>query len=192
MLAYHNQLHDGNRAVYDNELSAAIVHDDFGYPIIHHPHDYHIMGHDEIDFYLMTDPAYMTLEQLNIFKKIGSSVKKATSSVGKKIKRTTKKASARGKRFWKKNKGKIKKGVNIADKVTGAVDTFASMGGAAVCGPYAAACKAGAKGAHVATSVAAAAANKYIKDDKKKMMLQMLLAQQAYEQQMAANMGYMY
>ena len=153
-----DQIYLDNTAVADNALSAAIFHDDFGYPIIHHPYDGHYMGHDEIDFYLMTDPVYMTLEQLNVMKNIGSKIKKTASSVGSKIKGGAQKAAAGGKKFYNNHKGQIKKGINVANKVAGGVDTFAGMGGAALCGPYAGACKAGAMGAHAATSVANAAA----------------------------------
>ena len=99
-------------------------------------------------------------------------------------------AAAGGKKFYNNHKGQIKKGINVANKVAGGVDTFAGMGGAALCGPYAGACKVGAMGAHAATSVANAAAKRYIKTGKKKMMMQMLLAQQAAEQRAAMGMIY--
>ena len=172
MLAHHH-FSGPEPLVYAHDYIADFV------PEVYHPHDGHLMSHDELDFYLTTDPHDMTLEQLSIFSKMKSGFK----NMGSKIKSTAQKAGTGAKKWWGNNKYKVKKGINIADKVTGAVDTVASMGGAAVCGPYAGACKAGAMGAHMATSVAAAAANRYIK-------MQMLQAQM--EAQQMADMGLIY
>ena len=157
--------------------------DAVGYPIIYHPRNGHIMGHDEIDFYRYTSPEFMTLEQLNFFKDIGKKIKSTATKASDAMKKTAKKTAAGGKKFWNKEKYNIKKGINIADKVTGVVDTVAGMGGAAVCGPYAGACKAGAMGAHLATSTANMAAKKFIK-------MQMLRVQ--YEAEQRAAMGMIY
>ena len=170
-----------------------VDYDDFGYPIIHHPLDGHLMLHDEIDFYLNTDPHHMTLEQLGFFKKLGRSIKKTASSATRKVSNTAKKASRgvsrtakragrSGKDWWRKNTYKVKKGINIANKVTGYTNKFMSYGGAYMCGPYAGACKTGAKAAHMATTAANYAAQKYIK----LIQLQQQLADEA------ADMGLVY